>query len=96
KSTKQLVSTGIPMAIMVTITITALLYLAIWQNLVQKLLNPSWMAENGLVDTLSIVVQIIVAFVLVYLAIALVRMGVKNVREARTGAEAGAAEPADD
>ena len=94
KSTKQLLSTGLPMALMTTVTITALLYLALWQNLAQKLLDPAWMAENSLFDTLSIGVQIVVALILVYLGITLVRIGIQNVREARTGA--GAAEPADD
>ncbi len=94
KSSKQLLSTGLPMAIMTTITVTALLYLALWQNLAQKLLNGSWMAEATTTDIMSTSVQIIIALILVYLAIALVRMGVQNVQEARAGA--GAAEPADD
>ena len=94
KSSKQLLSTGLPMAIMTTVTITALLYLAFWQNLAQKILNPAWMAEASTTDIMSTSVQIIIALILVYLAIALVRMGVENVQEARAGA--GAAEPADD
>jgi carbon starvation protein len=94
---KQLISTGAPMAAMFVVTITALLYLAFYQNLYLKFVagDP---AALGTLGTVSAIVQIVIALVLVYLAVSLLRMGYANIREARSG-EAVAAdggEPADD
>ncbi len=80
---KQLVSTGVPMVLMTAITILALLYLALWQNLVEKLLDPSWMANSGVITQVSIGLQIVIALVLVGLAVELVRMGISNINAAR-------------
>jgi carbon starvation protein len=44
--TKQLISTGVPMAIMVVITVSGLLWLALHSNLYSKFLNPEWMATR--------------------------------------------------
>ncbi|MFC6961853.1 carbon starvation CstA family protein [Halocatena marina] len=85
---KQLLSTGVPMALMTVITIIALLYLAFWQNLAGKLLNPSWMAENGAITQLSVALQIIIALILVVLAVSLVRMGISNIKAVRSEASA--------
>ncbi|WP_435359838.1 carbon starvation CstA family protein [Haloarchaeobius sp. DFWS5] len=80
---KQLLSTGVPMALMVVVTIIALLYLAIKQNFLDKLMDATWMANNGTFAVASVVVQILVAFVLVGLALALVFIGGKNIMAAR-------------
>jgi carbon starvation protein len=101
---KQLLSTGVPMVIMVTITIVALLYLAIWQNLVNKLLSNQWMATHSAVDQISIALQVVIGFILVGLALSLVRMGYANVSEIREGLDRDAivgepgtgSEPSDD
>ena len=96
---KQLVSTGVPMALMTVVTILALLYLAVVQNFLQKFLAPSWMAEASALDMFSAGLQIIVALVLVGLAVALIRMGYANIQNARRGTGAVAAdggEPTDD
>ncbi|WP_435177397.1 carbon starvation CstA family protein [Halorussus sp. AFM4] len=82
---KQLLSTGVPMAIMFTMTTLALLYLAFWQNLNNKLLNAEWMAQHGTLDVVATVLQIAIALVLVYMAVSLVRMGYTNIKRARSG-----------
>ncbi|WP_135823536.1 carbon starvation CstA family protein [Halorussus ruber] len=82
---KQLLSTGVPMAIMFSMTTLALLYLAFWQNLNNKLLNSEWMAEAGTLDLVATVLQIAIALVLVYMAVSLVRMGYTNIKKVRGG-----------
>jgi carbon starvation protein len=96
---KQLISTGVPMALMSVVTILALLYLAFVQNFAQKFLDSAWMAEATALEMFSAVLQIVIALVLVGLALALVRMGYSNIQQARGGTEAVAAdggEPSDD
>ncbi|WP_284012719.1 carbon starvation CstA family protein [Halobaculum litoreum] len=80
---KQLISTGGPMAVMTTITIIGLLWLALHDNLYAKFLNDAWMAEATTVAMMSAIVQIVIAFVLIYLALSLVKMGYENIRDAR-------------
>jgi carbon starvation protein len=98
---KQLLSTGVPMAIMFAVTITALLYLAFYQNLYQKFILGEWAAEDpGLAAQGSAAVQIVIALVLVYLALSVLRMGYTSVKEERgrffdTGSDAPV-EPSDD
>ncbi|WP_348613472.1 carbon starvation CstA family protein [Halobaculum rarum] len=82
---KQLISTGGPMVIMVTITVLGLLWLALHDNVYAKFLNDAWMAEAGAFAMLSAVVQIALAFTLIYLALSLVKIGYKNIKEARRG-----------
>ncbi|WP_423996029.1 carbon starvation CstA family protein [Halorubrum trapanicum] len=90
--TKQLVSTGVPMAIMVVITVIALAFLAGYQwffvNLVQG-------GVTGIGGQISMVVRILLAAVLVYLALSLVRIGYSNITSVR-GGDRPAAEPSDD
>ncbi|MEM4780131.1 MAG: carbon starvation CstA family protein [Halalkalicoccus sp.] len=92
---KQLVSTGGPMAVMIVITVCGLLWLAGYQVLYQGLL------EGGLEGGFEIaagIVQGILALVLVGLGLALVWIGYGNLQTAR-GAGAVAAdggEPSDD
>ena len=96
---KQLISTGAPMAFMLAITVTALTYLAVYQNLFQKFLNASWRADAGLLSWISIAIQIVIAGILIYIAVTLLRMGYDNVVQARGEEPAVAAdggEPSDD
>jgi carbon starvation protein len=81
---KQLLSTGVPMAVMFSMTTLALLYLAFWQNLNNKLLNSEWMAQAGALDLVATVLQITIALLLVYMAVSLVRMGYTNIKKARS------------
>ncbi|WP_152039583.1 carbon starvation CstA family protein [Salinigranum salinum] len=81
---KQLISTGAPMALMLAVTTTALLYLAFYQNLYQKFLNDAWMADASTTAMASSAVQIVIALVLVGLALSIAYMGISNVRKARS------------
>ncbi|WP_135535001.1 MULTISPECIES: carbon starvation protein A [Halostella] len=94
--TKQLISTGVPMAIMTTITVLALLYLAFIQNFRDKFLDSTWMEGASTLDMVSSGIQILIALVLVGLALALVKMGYENVRKARGGTAVTETEPSDD
>jgi carbon starvation protein len=95
---KQLISTGAPMAFMFVITTTALLYLALYQNLYQKFIQGNWADGGSTVAMASAAVQIVIALVLVWLALSIAYMGINNIREARgTGAAvADGGEPSDD
>jgi len=94
---KQLISTGAPMAFMLVITTTALLYLALYQNLYQKFVQGNWAGGGTTIEMASAGVQIVIALVLVWLALSLAYMGINNIREARgTGAAvADGGEPAE-
>jgi carbon starvation protein len=89
---KQLVSTGVPMALMVVITVLALTWIALYNNLYQNLLQGG--AET-LGAQLSSGAQMILGLVLIYIALSLVRSGVGNLRSVRRGGRP-AAEPSDD
>ena len=100
---KQLISTGAPMAIMFTVTTLALLYLGLYTNLYQKFIQGGWATGEGaaplLVQQASAAVQLVIALVLVYLALSLLKMGYSNIQRARgTGAAVadGGSESADD
>ncbi|RDZ32060.1 carbon starvation protein A, partial [Haloferax sp. Atlit-47N] len=82
---KQLISTGGPMAVMVVITTSGLLWLAFYSNLYAKFLDPTWMAEATTVQMVSAGVQIVLALVLVILGLSLVRMGYANISAIRSG-----------
>ena len=100
--TKQLLSTGVPMAIMFALTTTALMYLALYRNLYQKFIQGEWPGAGAtLGNQASAAVQIIIAFVLVYLALSILRLGYRSVKEERgrffdTGSAEVATEPSDD
>ncbi|MDZ5810658.1 carbon starvation CstA family protein [Halorubrum sp. AD140] len=89
---KQLVSTGVPMAIMVTITVLGLAWIALYNNLYVNLIQGG---AEALIPQLSSAAQMILGIALIYLALSLVRIGVGNLRSARRG-EAPAVEPSDD
>ena len=81
---KQLISTGVPMAVMVTITTLGLAWLAFYSNLYTKFIqgNP---AELGTFGILSAIVQMVLALTLIYLALSLVKMGYDNIQRVRGG-----------
>ena len=89
---KQLVSTGVPMAVMVVITITGLSYLVFYENLYLNLLMGGATTTEA---TISAVVQGALGLTLIILALALVRIGYGNIRDVRGGPETPAA-PGDD
>jgi carbon starvation protein len=95
---KQLISTGAPMAFMLVITTTALLYLAFYQNLYQKFIQGNWAGGGTTVEMASAGVQIVIALVLVWLALSLAYMGINNIRRVRgtSAAVADGGEPTDD
>ncbi|WP_247002356.1 carbon starvation CstA family protein [Halosolutus gelatinilyticus] len=90
---KQLISTGVPMALMVTITVLGLSWLVFYENLYVNLLNGGAETTEAII---SAIVQMIIGLVLIGLALALVRLGYNNIREVRRGPETPAAEPGDD
>ena len=90
---KQLISTGVPMAAMVIITVLGLTWLALYQNLYTNLIGGG--AET-IGAQISSATQMILAFVLIGLALSLVKIGLGNIRSVRGGGDAPAAEPSDD
>ncbi|WP_226038847.1 carbon starvation CstA family protein [Natrinema sp. DC36] len=90
---KQLVSTGVPMAVMVTITVLGLSWLAFYENLYLNILNGGAETTEALVSSF---VQMVLALVLITLALMLVRLGYQNIQSVRRGPETPAAEPGDD
>jgi len=90
--TKQLVSTGVPMAIMVTITVLGLSWLAFYENIFLNLIQGQAETTGA---AISSAVQAVLAIVLIVLALALVRLGYRSITEAR-GGPTPAAEPSDD
>ena len=96
---KQLVSTGVPMALMVTITVLGLSWLVFYENLYANLYRHFTGAlEEPLTNVaiVSSVVQIALGLVLISLALALVRLGYRNIRNVRSGPSTPTAEPSDD
>ncbi|GCF13853.1 carbon starvation protein A [Haloarcula mannanilytica] len=90
---KQLYSTGVPMAIMTTITILGLAWLAFYSNLYQNII------QGGAADTAALIssgVQMVLALVLIGLALALVKKGYDNISTVRGRAGGAAVEPSDD
>ncbi|WP_423743571.1 carbon starvation protein A (plasmid) [Haladaptatus sp. SPP-AMP-3] len=77
---KQLISTGVPMALMTFVTILGLLYLALYQNIWEKFVKGGDMALGS---ALSAGVQTVIALVLIALALSLVRIGYENITSAR-------------
>ena len=89
---KQLYSTGVPMAIMVTITVLGLAWLAFFQNIYQTIIVDG---ASG-VQLFATVVQSLLALVLIGLALALVKKGYDNIGTVRDRGPAGVVEPGDD
>jgi carbon starvation protein len=90
---KQLISTGVPMALMTAITVIALLYLQVYQNFYLKVVLGNWGdAGASLAGKVSVGVQIVIGLVLIYLALSLVRLGYGNIRNAQRGRGAAVAD----
>lgn len=77
--TKQLISTGLPMALMLAVTLTALIWIGVYRAPL-AMLN----AETTF-EMVSFGAQSIIALVLAGLAISLAWMGYKNIRTVRGG-----------
>jgi carbon starvation protein len=90
---KQLYSTGVPMAIMVTITVLGLAWLAFYSNLYQNLILGG---SDGGAAIASAVVQMVLAVVLIALALSLVKKGYDNISRVRDRPGEVTAEPSDD
>ncbi|WP_254839285.1 carbon starvation CstA family protein [Natronomonas marina] len=89
---KQLYSTGVPMAVMVTITVLGLAWLAFYSNVYQNIIQGGASGEA----LISSIVQIVLALVLIGLALALVKKGYDNISTVRDRTGGAAAEPSDD
>jgi carbon starvation protein len=89
---KQLYSTGVPMAIMTTITVLGLGWLAFYTNLYQNILQGG--ASGAALA--SSVVQMVLAIVLISLALALVKKGYDNITTVRDTGGTAAADPGGD
>ncbi|WP_137284137.1 carbon starvation CstA family protein [Halorussus salinisoli] len=79
---KQLISTGVPMALMGSITVLGLGWLAFHDNLYVKFIQSS-PAEMTIAQTLSAITQMVLALVLIGLALSLIRMGYRNIQQVR-------------
>ncbi|WP_224270647.1 carbon starvation CstA family protein [Haloprofundus salinisoli] len=93
---KQLVSTGGPMVVMVIITVLGLSWIAFYDNLYAKFLNSEWMASASILEILAGVTQVVIALTLIYLALSLVKLGYENVRKVRQEPGTGEFTPGDD
>ncbi|SEO61323.1 carbon starvation protein [Halogranum amylolyticum] len=80
---KQLISTGAPMALMVIITVLGLGWLAFHDNLYVKFIQGEWGGAPTLFAQLSAVVQIVLALTLVGLGVGLVVIGYRNISSVR-------------
>jgi len=78
--TKQLLSTGVPTAVMVVISVSGLAWIAFYENLYVNLLGGG---VTGLGAQLSAIVQMVIAIVLIGLALALVQIGYGNIMAER-------------
>ena len=78
---KQLISTGVPLVLMATITTAGLLWVSMYQVLGGRLLGITAEAETTLLGQVSAVVQVLIALTLVFLALSLLWMGYGNIKE---------------
>jgi len=92
KPTKQLISSGVPSVLMAVITVSALLYLAFYQNLYLKFVQGEWAGGGSLTAQISTGVQIVVALVLIYLGVSLLWMAYKNISSVRSESPAAVAD----
>ncbi|MDQ2051241.1 carbon starvation CstA family protein [Natronolimnohabitans sp. A-GB9] len=80
---KQLISTGGPMALMGFITVIGLSWVGLYQILAGRLLGITAEAETGLIGQVSAVAQLVIIGVLLYLALSLFKIGYDNMSSAR-------------
>ncbi|WP_049926944.1 carbon starvation CstA family protein [Halopiger goleimassiliensis] len=83
KDTKQLLTTGVPVVIMAVVTVVGLLWLAFVENLNRQLLDAAWRAEASIIEMISSGLRMLLAFVLIFLALSIIRMGYDNLQSAR-------------
>ncbi len=85
-SNKQLLSTGVPLVLMLSVTITALLVIGLYRNptSILEIINSGGLSDQ-LFQVISLTLQSVIALVLVALAIILGYMGYTNIQSARTG-----------
>ncbi len=83
KDSKQLLTTGVPVVVMTVITIFGLLWLAFVENLQRQLLNSEWMAEASTIEVISSGLRMLLAFVLIFLALSIIKMAWENLRSTR-------------
>ncbi|AGN01397.1 carbon starvation protein, predicted membrane protein [Salinarchaeum sp. Harcht-Bsk1] len=81
--TKQLVSTGVPMALMAVVTICGLLWTTLYTVLGGRLLGETADAETELLAQLSAIAQLVIGLTLVGLAVGLIWMGYNNIQDVR-------------
>ncbi|WP_121741343.1 carbon starvation CstA family protein [Natronorubrum halophilum] len=93
---KQLVSTGVPMALMGFITLVGLSWVGLYQILAGRLLGMTAEAETELIPQLSAVVQLVIIAVLIWLALSLFKIGYDNIQSARRTGDGVAAVSSDD
>ncbi|EMA34198.1 carbon starvation CstA family protein [Haloarcula japonica] len=89
---KQLYSTGVPMAVMVAITVLGLGWLAFYQNIYQTIIVGG---ASG-VQLFATIIQTLLALTLIGLALALVKKGYDNISTVRESYGGGVVEPSDD
>lgn len=84
---KQLVSTGLPMLLMATVTVIGLIWVATYQVIWTNLLDADWRAEAALRELFSSTAQVIIAALLVLLALMLLKIGIGYIKEVRPGGQ---------
>ncbi|MFB6154637.1 MAG: carbon starvation CstA family protein, partial [Haloferacaceae archaeon] len=95
---KQLISTGVPMAVMATITTLGLLWVGLHDNLYVKFIQGGGQ-DLTMVQTLSAVTQIVLSLVLIYIGLSIIWLGYENIQKVRGGVGATATDggrPEDD
>ncbi|EMA35401.1 carbon starvation protein A [Halobiforma nitratireducens JCM 10879] len=85
KETKQLLTTGVPVVVMVIVTICGLLWIALVENVQRTFLDSAWLAEATALQIVSSGLRLVLALVLILLAVAIIRMGYENLQSARDG-----------
>ncbi|QSW99878.1 carbon starvation CstA family protein [Haloterrigena alkaliphila] len=93
---KQLISTGGPMALMGTITIIGLTWTGLYQILGGRLLGITADAETELLAQASAVVQLVIIAILIGLALSLFKIGYDNMKTARRTGDGVAADVSSD
>ncbi|TYL39643.1 carbon starvation protein A [Natronococcus pandeyae] len=88
---KQLLTTGAPMVFMVSVTVIALAVIGLWRNPQAILADPTLTYAN-----VARALQSIIAVVLLVLAVALLYLGLHNIRDARAGLGTDAITPGSD
>ncbi|SFS47801.1 carbon starvation CstA family protein [Halostagnicola kamekurae] len=93
---KQLLSTGAPMALMGFITIIGLSWVGLYQILGGRLLGITADAETALLGQVSAIVQFAIVAVLIGLALSLFKIGYDNMQSARRTGDGVAADVSSD